>query len=277
MYNDPFSQLPSAPKAAPQQVLSPQRLQLASAALAVLALLFLVGGYLIYGGRTEPRDMSEVPGPAKSASSGCQLQNGFQVCDIPEGPQILSFWTQAQGVLGKPLSDYDPASHRQIFLNGVLGYNPADKEGWQVQPERLGAQDRSNSGNVPEDRLAPAAPPVGAYLSDLDRRGVDISRVFGGIISRSWCDRGTCYQWAERMRFEFPEGSSARDSVRLTPFGKVEASRYVQQSVPLWRNGQLIVCWTIAFLLAFGSFVFFRLSRRHEQPVQQPQNQPLSW
>jgi hypothetical protein len=61
-------------------------------------------------------------------------------------------------------------------------------------------------------------------ISQIDR-GLDTTRFVGPMIGPVVCPKNeakgerTCYQWAAKARFEFPEGATSGDRVRRAPIG----------------------------------------------------------
>jgi hypothetical protein len=109
-----------------------KRVRIAGTILLIAGMTIALWAFFSFGGLTEseiiqPRPV-DAPGTDTQPQAGCELNNGYQVCDTQDGATVLSFYRKSQGILGKALTSYDPVTRRQVFVNGIVWLDPNEPQ-----------------------------------------------------------------------------------------------------------------------------------------------------
>lgn len=253
-----------------------------SVALGIAAVIFLASFFAFSGDTYQvvhqplaapPPIPPGAPGKETVARPGCELSNGHQVCNNADGSQILSFYKMTGGQIGDAITDYDPIGRRQVFRAFIIGYDPnLPDPSYRTAAQNLGQEDMTMNSRIPRNDLPAPHPAVAAYLISLQSRGVDLPRMFGGMISEPICDPLTreCVQWAEKAKFKFREEAQSPTQVSLAELGQLrvpslpapqQPQPVVQTLSVIWyTNARLIVGYFIALVFLIVGIVFFRMA-----------------
>jgi len=148
-------------------------------------------------------------------AEGALLENGWRIEDRGEA-NLKEVYLRNQGFLGEPVTGFDGAT--QTFRLGRLGYQPNNPPDWKIEFANLGWLDMQTSGLTPNPGRTPH-PALRDWLQAQLEVGLDLPRVVGRIISEPVCEGGSCRQWTDKQRFQFPREALTADQVQRAPLG----------------------------------------------------------
>jgi hypothetical protein len=136
-----------------------------------------------------------------------------------------------------------------------------------------------SQGRVPRTDLPAPHAAVSMYVLELQERNVDLTRVFGPMISEPVCEQLTasCVQWSVKSKFLFPQGARSTTQVQLAPLGQNRMPQHepivVQKPVPWQSNTRLVLGYILALVfIALGMLAL--LAARNLPSAQPPLTTP---